>query len=149
MFGLMTRRRHDAELAAAKAAADRLRDQRDQARTESGTFRTSAQIAARQFAATDATDATNRRLAGRNLELGRRISQLTEADPEYAAALETRVARLRVVGARVLAAYGRERRRADGLQERLDDAVGLHHGHVEDSGRWQPGSRKPSPGVAL
>lgn len=38
-----------------------------------------------------------------------------------------------------------EKRRADQLQERLDDACGLGPGGIEDSGRWQPGY-KPKPG---
>lgn len=84
MFGLMTRRRHNAELAAVKAEADRLRTERDSALAERGAFKASALTAARQFAT---ADATNRRLAGRNLELGRRISRLADADPEYAAVL--------------------------------------------------------------
>src|SRR5690606_26591974 len=43
------------------------------------------------------------------------------------------------------ASYEAEKRRADRLQERLDDACGLGPGGIEDSGRWQPGY-KPKPG---
>ena len=88
-------------------------------------------------------DADNRRLHQRNLELGRRVSQLTEADPEYAAQLENRVARLRTVGQRVLAAYRAELKRADQLQARLDDAVGLTPRGIKDSRPWQPGYKEP------
>lgn len=38
-----------------------------------------------------------------------------------------------------------ERKRADRLQRRLDDAVGLPPGRVEDSSRWQPGWQQPKP----
>lgn len=82
-------------------------------------------------------DAANRRLAGRNLALGERISKLTEADPEYAAALENRVARLRTVGQRILAAYRAEKKRADRLQARLDDACGLDDPAVTAGRHWQ------------
>ncbi|MFJ8345110.1 hypothetical protein ACIQ9J_01785 [Streptomyces sp. NPDC094153] len=136
MFGLITRRRHEQELADARALADRLRVERDEARIERDAFRTAQQITARQLME---ADATSRRLEGRVLELGRRNSALAEADPEYAAALEHRVARLRAVGKRGLAAWWAEKGRADRLQQRLDDAVGLHHGHIKDSREWQPG----------
>jgi predicted RNase H-like nuclease (RuvC/YqgF family) len=81
-------------------------------------------------------DAANRRLADRNLELGRRVSALAEADPEYAAELEQKVARL-------TEGYAAEKKRADHLQRRLDDAVGLSAGRIADSRQWQPGYQKP------
>lgn len=62
----------------------------------------------------------NRRMHDRNLELGRRLSTMAEADPEYAAKLEQRVARLRHVGAHILAAYTAEKCRADRLASHLD-----------------------------
>lgn len=65
-------------------------------------------------------DAANRRLEGRLLELGRRLAAFAESDPEYAARLERRVARLLVVGARLLAAYTVEKQRADRLASHLD-----------------------------
>lgn len=77
--------------------------------------------------------ADNQRLADRNLELGRRVSVLTEADPEYAAQLERRVARLRRIVSRALADRRAEQKRADQLQARLDDAVGLGGGRIKDS----------------
>ncbi|MGW8719633.1 hypothetical protein ACWGNR_10030 [Streptomyces althioticus] len=82
-------------------------------------------------------DAANRRLYDRNLELGRRVSALAESDLEYAAQLERRVARLKKVGKRVLAAWAREQRRAEHLQQRLDNACGLNSPAVEAGRHWQ------------
>lgn len=93
-------------------------------------------------------DADNRRLHARNLELGRRISKLTEADPEYTAQLERRVARLRRIVSRLLTEQQVEKKRADRLQQRLDDAVGLGAGRVKDSSPWQPGYQKPKAGAS-
>lgn len=122
MFGLTTTRRLRAELAAANANADRLREERDDARTERAAFRSAAQISARQF--TEA-DATNRRLFGRNLELGNRLALLDGTSLEHVVALEKRIARLLRVVDRVAGAGLTAHRRADHLQQRLDQALGL------------------------
>lgn len=90
-----------------------------------------------------ALDADNRRLAGRNLELGNRISKLTEADPEYTAQLEKQVAELRESLNKALSDARTETKRADRLQGRLDDAVGLTPRGIKDSSPWQPGYKKP------
>jgi hypothetical protein len=74
---------------------------------------------------------------GRNLELGRRISQLTEADPEYAARLERRVSRLLAVAGRLFLTRRAEQQRADHLQQRLDDALGLNSAAVALGSSWQ------------
>lgn len=134
MFGLVTRRRHEAELAAANAEATRLRTERDATVSKLATAVYNREQVLRQNAG---LDAANRRLEGRNLELGRRLSQLREADPEYAAHLEQRVTRLRRVGVRILAAYAAEKKRADRLQARLDDACGLDHPAVAEGAAWQ------------
>lgn len=106
----VTRRHHEAELAAVRSYNDALRERCETAEKNEATERRARQTITRQHAD---LDAANRRLAGRNLELGRRLSQCAEADPEYAARLEQRVARLRRVGARILAAYAAEKHRAD------------------------------------
>jgi hypothetical protein len=49
----------------------------------------------------------------------------------------------RKAGARILAAWAAEKRRADRLQQRLDDAVGLPAGRITDSGPWQPAYVEP------
>lgn len=105
----VTRRRHNAELAAVKAEADRLRDERDATVSKLATAVYNREQVLRQNAE---QDATNRRSHGRILELGRRLSAVREADPEYAASLERRVAR-------------------------LDDACGLDHPAVTEGAAWQ------------
>ena len=54
-------------------------------------------------------DATNRRLAGRNLELGVRLSDYAESDPDYLASLERRIACLQKGVARYLPALWQSR----------------------------------------
>ncbi|NED73330.1 hypothetical protein G3I51_13455 [Streptomyces sp. SID9944] len=55
MFGLITRRRHEWELAAAADLVTTLRDEREQALMECQAFKAAAKTAARQFC--EATDA--------------------------------------------------------------------------------------------
>ena len=38
-----------------------------------------------------------------------------------------------------------EKKRADRLQRKYDDAVGLKRSGIEDSSRWQPGYKAPNP----
>jgi hypothetical protein len=141
MFGLTTTRRLGAELAAVKAETDRQRRRAETAEGHAATAVFNRKQVLRQLA--DA-DADNRRLAGRNLELGKRISTLTEADPEYAAGLERRVTRLRTVGKRILAAYKAERQRADRLVSYLDDgdlrAIKTWEQRIEAHNGWKPGA---------
>lgn len=138
MFGLTTTRRLRAELAAAKAETDRQRERAEQAEAGKATAEYNRAQLLRQLAE---ADAVNTGLRGRIQELGRRISRLTEADPDYAEALEKQLAAAREQ-------LAKETRRADRLQLRLDDAVGLKPGRIEDSSSWQPGYEKPKPGVA-
>lgn len=138
MFGLTTTRRLRAEVAAAKAEIRRQRQRAETAEQMAATAEYNRGQLLRQLA--DA-DATNRRLEGRLLELGRRLTKLAEADPEYAATLEQRVTRLHRVGARILAAYTGEKKRADRLQAELDDALGLNHPDIQAGRNWQ--SRRP------
>lgn len=138
MFGLTTTRRLRAEVAAAKAETRRQRQRAETAEQAAATAVYNRGQLLRQLAE---ADATNRRLEGRVLELGRRLTKLAEADPEYAVVLERRVTRLRRVGARILAAYTAEKKRADRLQAELDDALGLNHPDIADGRNWQ--SRRP------
>ena len=82
-------------------------------------------------------EAANRRLAGRNLELGVRLSAYAESDPEYVAGLEKRLDRALKACARYLDAYHAEKRRTAHLQRRLDDATGLNSAAVIAGARWQ------------
>lgn len=97
------------------------------ARDERNAFRTAAATSARQFAE---ADATNRRLEGRLLELGRRNAELAESDPEYAADLEQQLAAAR-------AELAAEKKRGDHLQRRLDGALGLEDPAVLAGQNWQ------------
>ncbi|MFF7553619.1 hypothetical protein ACFZA9_12115 [Streptomyces olivaceus] len=129
----VTRRRHVRELAAAKAETGRQRLRAEAAEERAGVAVRNREQVLGQNAA---LDADNRRLAGRVEELGKRVSALTESDPEYLADLEQQLAA--------------EKKRADRLQARLDDAVGMPAGGpIADSGPWQPGWNQPKPrGVA-
>ena len=107
-----------AELEAVKADRERIRGERDQFGKDRDAFRYTAENAAHQLAS---ADAANRRLHDRNVELGRRLARCAEADPDYAAALEQRVDRLKKVGARILTAYGSKSAEVTGLAARVDE----------------------------
>jgi hypothetical protein len=120
-------------------------DATTKAREERDTAVYNRQQIARQLAE---ADAANRRLAGRNVELGVRLSAYAESDPEYLTALEKRLDRALKACARWMDIAWTEGRRADRLQTRLDDAVGLKPCRIEDSSRWQPGYQKPKEDAA-
>ncbi len=132
------RSRAEAELLAVEADRERLRGERDQFLDDRNAAQAAARTAAEKFAE---ADATNRRLAGRVEELGRRNSTLAESDPDHLADLEQQLANVR----RELAA---EKKRVERLQRRYDDAVGLTSSGIRDSSVWQPGYQKPKPEVA-
>lgn len=136
MFGLTTTRRLRAEVADAKAEARRQRQRAETAEQKAATAKYNREQALRQSA----------ELEGRLLELGKQLARLAEADSEHAAGLEQRVARQRRVGARILAAYAAECRRADLLQARLDDACGLNDPAVTEGRYWQ-GRRHDTKGL--
>jgi chromosome segregation ATPase len=140
MLGLTTTRRLRAELAAAKAETDRQRERAETAEKNAATAVFNRRQALRQLAE---ADATNRRLNGRVLELGRRLTELGESDPEYTAALEARLDRALTACARWMTASWGEARRNKRLQQRYYDAVGLSAGRIADSSSWQPGNKKP------
>lgn len=125
MFGLISSRRHDAEMADLRQQLEHLRTARNEARDERNVFRTAAQTSSRQLVA---ADAALRRVHGRNVELGRRLSP---------AAVGGRLARAVRACARYRAALAAETRRADRLQARLDDATGLDDPRVLAGARWQ------------
>ncbi|MDL5205081.1 hypothetical protein [Streptomyces sp. ALI-76-A] len=134
MFGLTTTRRLRAELDAARAETNRQRERAETAEKHAATAVFNRKQVLRQLAH---ADADNRRLNGRLLELGRRLTSLTEADPEYAARLERRVARLLAVAGRLYLGREAEQQRAEHLQQRLDDACGLNDARVEHGRHWQ------------
>lgn len=134
MLGITTTRRLRREVADAKAETDRQRERAENAEKNQATAEFNREQILRQLAE---ADSANRRLHDRTLELGRRISALTEADPEYAARLERRVARLLKVIARLYARGHAEKVRADHLQRRLDQALGLDQTAVMAGAAWQ------------
>lgn len=80
------------------------------------------------------------RVAGRNTELSRRLDASRDVafiDAEYSGELEGRLSRALRACARYLAAYHAEKRRADRLQRRLDDALGLNTAGIELGSGWQ------------
>ncbi|ELP67633.1 hypothetical protein STRTUCAR8_08628 [Streptomyces turgidiscabies Car8] len=157
MWPFTTRRERQlqAELDAVKADRERIRGERTQFAKDRDTARFNREQILRQLAE---ADATNRRVHDRNLELGRRISELTESDPEYAAQLESQVAELqqRLDDAAREAADGewrgrarRAEKRADHLQKELDNALGMPPGGVLSSASWQPANQLPKQDKAV
>jgi len=139
MFGLVTRRRHEQELDAAKAETARQRRAAEAATSRAITAEFNRDQILRQLAE---ADATNRRIDGRNKALNERITALTESNPECLADLEKQLAAAR----EELTA---EKQRGDRLQERLDDAVGLpRRGPIKDSSDWQPANQKKKAGTS-
>ena len=117
MFGLTTTRRFRAEVADAKAEARRQRQRAETAEQAAATAEYNRGQLLHQLAE---ADATNRRLEGRITELTKRVEERPSF--EDSAALRNQIRH---------------------LQRRLDDAVGLAPGRIEDSSRWQPGYEKP------
>jgi hypothetical protein len=80
------------------------------------------------------------RVAGRNTELSRRLDASRDVsfiDTEYAGELEKRLTRALHACARYRAELAVETHRADHLQQRLDDALGLNTAGVELGTGWQ------------
>jgi hypothetical protein len=130
----VSRRRYDTDLEAARAEAGRLREQRNTAVRDEETARFNRERILHQLA--DA-DAANRRLSGRNLELGARLAQYAEADPEYAASLEARLKRALRAAVRYRSDLREEKRRADTAQNSLDVFLGLDSPAVAAGATWQ------------
>jgi hypothetical protein len=134
MFGLTTTRRLRTELDAARAETDRQRRRAETAEKHAATAVFNRKQVLRQLAE---ANADNRRLNGRLLELGRRLTALSESDPEYTAALEARLDRALTACARWMAASWGEARRNKRLQQRLDNACGLNDPAVTAGELWQ------------
>ena len=158
MFGFISARRHEADLAAARAEADRLRRERDTAVRERAAFRTAAVSAAEQFTdvcivntcLTEDLAAARDRLAEYS---GRRtVGEVLEEHDVHRKALAAAIGagldrnweQLIEAAAGVYKAAGEwmadhevEKRRADGLQARLDDALGLNTAGVDAGSGWQ------------
>jgi len=128
MFGLTTTRRLRAELAAAHAETDRQRERAEKAEKNTATavfnrqqvLRTNAGLDEQLTAALIANTCLTEDLTAVREELAEARAQVTDgAVAEWRAQAKA------------------EKRRADGLQKRLDDACGLNTAAVGDGSRWQ------------
>jgi hypothetical protein len=152
----VSRRRYREELGAARAQTDRQRARAKKAEARAETEIEARRSITRQHAE---LDAANTRLTGRNKALGDRLLEAQVAggfNPVAARRTAERIARLqkaaaegREEAAAARAAARRERKRADQLQKRLDDAVGLPAGGPLSSAIWQPGYEAPKPDGAV
>ncbi|MGW7495405.1 hypothetical protein ACWGKA_14035 [Streptomyces luteogriseus] len=135
---LIWRRTADATEQVWKDRVDYWRQRAEAAERQLGTEVAARRTATRQFA--DLHD-EHQRLTRDNATL---IAQSARFDGSKARRAADRIARLQRAVARARSERTTEARRADHLQQRLDDAVGLHHGgRISDSRTWQPGYRKP------
>lgn len=116
MFGLTTTRRLNAETTAIKAVADQLRKERDNALAERRAFRAAATAAAEQVIDVSIINDC----LTRDLLVSRRQRVIA-----------------RKAAARIAAALAEERKRADRLQQRLDQALGLDSAAVALGSTWQ------------
>ncbi|MEW2420487.1 hypothetical protein AB0911_08075 [Streptomyces nigra] len=76
-------------------------------------------------------------------EHARLLAQTPTFDDDSARTAAERIAHLQSEVTRARAEAATETRRADRLQQRLDDAVGLGPRGIANSGPWQPGYRTP------
>jgi chromosome segregation ATPase len=174
MFGLTTTRRLNVELAAAKAETDRQRRRAEKASKAQETAETNRAQILRQNADLDEKYADVcivnecltedlRKARERIAQYGvrRTVSDVLEEHDVHRKALADalgdqkrhlnweqligEVSRLQGAAEAWMADHATEKKRADGLQARLDDAVGLTPAGIRDSAPWQPGYQQPKP----
>ncbi|MDX3398398.1 hypothetical protein [Streptomyces sp. ME01-18h] len=114
MLGLITRRRHNAEMSAVRSYNDALRERCETAEENERAERVARRTITRQHAE---LDAANRRLDGRNRELTRRLEDTTEG--VYVTQLETRLQKLAHGTSRWMLAVWSRDRRINILQQQL------------------------------
>ena len=111
-------------------------------RTETAETQLRAEVTARRTAAEKYSD-----LFDQHQQLtrdhARLIAQTPTFDADSARTAAERIAHLQSEVTRARTEAAAETRRADRLQQRLDDAVGLGPRSIKDSSPWQPGYRKP------
>lgn len=83
------------------------------------------------------TSIVNDHLTDTNLAVARRLTRALRACQRYRAELAAERQRTSHL-----------RRRADRLQRRLDEAVGLGPRRIEDSSQWQPAHKAPKEGAS-
>lgn len=134
------RAQHDAVL----ADRERIRGERNQFEQDRNAHKASAETSSRLFNETDEKyiNVCRELAAVRKVEesLARQIHEM--AQPVEPSGEEVDAAQLRLE-------LDAERRRADELQKRLDDAVGLPPGGILNSAPWQPGYVAPTPDAAV
>lgn len=146
---IVSRRRYDADLLAAKAETSRMRSERDKFAEARDANRAAARTASRQF-----TDADEELAATRivNACLTEDVAKERQVNENLARQIHEMADRLRayerVDGTDWQSKYEAERKRADRLQKRLDDAVGLKPSRIEDSSQWQPANQVKKGGLS-
>jgi chromosome segregation ATPase len=148
MFGLTTSRTARARIRARDERIGELLQQRDTARKERDAFKYAAEQAAEKYTDTaivndclteDLVKVREQLVETRQVEgaLARQIHEMAQPVEPTGEELDeiTRLTR----------ELDSERKRADRLQRKYDDAVGLKRSGIEDSGRWQPGYKTPNP----
>ena len=136
MFGLVTRRRYDAELAALRSQYEALRERCEGAESREAIERNARRTITHQF-----TEADEQRTALTLVNACLTDDLVKERQVSGSLALQIHAM------AQPLepdldaidwpAKYEAEKKRADRLQGRLDDAVGLTDPRVEDGRNWQ------------
>lgn len=145
-----------ADLAAARAEANRQRERADKADARAETEIEARRTITRQHAE---LDATNTRLEGRNKALGERLAEAQVANgfnpvaarrtAERIATLQKAAAEGRDEAAKARAEAKRERKYVAHLQKELDNALGLPPGGPLSSALWQPGYEAQKPNKAV
>ncbi|MEU7399962.1 hypothetical protein [Streptomyces sp. NPDC044948] len=133
MFGLTTTRRLRAEMAAVRSYNDALRERCETAEENERTERVARRTITRQHAE---LDGANRRLAGRNAELTRRLDDTTEG--VYVTRLENRLQALARGTARWMTAVWA---RVAELHEQLRKAEAAADPRPPEGGARYPGRR--------
>lgn len=141
-----------ADLAAARAEANRQRERAEKADARAETEIEARRTITRQHGE---LDAANTRLTSRNKALGNQLAAAQAAngfDPvkarrtaERIAALQKAAAEGRDEAAKARAEAKRERKYVAHLQKELDNALGLPPGGPLSSAVWQPGYQAPIP----
>lgn len=148
----VSRRRYRTDLAAARAETNR---QRERAEKAEGIARTEVEARRTITRQNSELDAANIRLTGHVQALGKRLLEAQVAagfNPVAAKKTAERIAALQKAAAEgreeaviARAEARRDRKRAEQLQKKFDEAVGLTPGRPRDSGPWQPGYVEPKP----
>lgn len=125
-----------------KDKATSLRQRAEKAESDLKTERTARKRATELYS--DLYDELDK-ATGRNVLLCAEVEEAKAAGFDETRAKEAadRIARLQEAVTEARAEARAEKRRGDHLQRRLDDAVGLPVGRVEDSRPWQPAYTKP------